>query len=193
MLAPRYPVTEPRAWWHSSMALSLYALAGSETFDMYETQRILSHPQWLCGYNPQSTGSTIFSQGPPPQSISAVCGPSPGTGQLPNYAYQGGYQEVGWTTQLHLASPRNFGAVLAWNVGLDATQVVVPFLLRRHRPFRNRLLPELTNFAHAAAHLYGGFNNLNLLNGPTSSPNTYFSGQSQLNAEFPGPRWWGAQ
>ena len=176
------------------MALSLYALAAGETFDMAETHRVLSHPQWLCGYNPGITGVMISAQNhnSMPASVAQVCAASP-TGQAPDYAYEGSFQEDGWTSQLRVAGPRNFPAVLAWNIGLDASGAMVPFLFRHRLPPRRRLMSTLSNFAHAAGHIYGGFTNLDYLSGPAGSPNTYLSGTPQLNAQFPGPRWWGRQ
>jgi hypothetical protein len=56
------------------------------------------------------------------------------------------------------------------------------------------LMTELTNAAHAAAHVVGAMSNVNRLNGAAGSPNTYFNSLSdgaQLNQLFPGPRWWG--
>lgn len=193
MLPPLAAAKQPhRVDWRSPMALSWYALAAGETFDMVETHRTLSHPQWLCGINPQIEGNTINAQDPNqvPASVSEVCGLSR-SGQVPNYAYEGWFQESGWTTQLGLASPRNFGAVLGWNLGLDLSQSIVPALLRHRLPGRALMMTELTNVAHAATHFYGGMTNLNRLNGPAGSPNTYFQGQPALNAQFPGPRWWG--
>ena len=194
VMLPPVPVAkkEHRVEWRSPMTLSWIALAASETFDMVETHRTLSHPQWLCGVNPETVGVTIRAQnvGQLPASMGAVCGLSP-SGQVANYAYEGSFQETGWTTQLGLASPRDFGAVLSWNLGLDASETVVPMLLHRRLPRRAMLMTELTNVAHAALHVYGGMTNVERLSGPGGSANTYFEGQPTLNAQFPGPRWWG--
>jgi hypothetical protein len=195
MLPPPAPKPEPHAAWRSPMALSWYALAASDTFDMIETHRNLSHPQWLCGINPQSSAVTIAapSRDQIPATLSQVCGLSP-SGQAANYAYEGSFQETGWTTQLGLASSRNFGAVLGWNLGFDASEAIVPVLFRHRMSRRALLMTELTNVAHAAAHIYGGMTNVERLNGPAGSPNTYFDGTSaavQLNQLYPGPRWWG--
>lgn len=184
-----------RAAWRSPMALSWYALGASATFDMAETFRTLSHRQWICGNNPQVGGTMIVALDPGelPGSVSQVCGVSP-SGQIANYAYEGYFHETGWTTQLGLASPRNFGAVLGWNLGLDASAAMLPVVFRHRMPHRTMLVTELTNVAHAALHVYGGFTNLNHLDGPAGSPNTYFDSLSdgaQLNPLFPGPRWWG--
>lgn len=178
--------------WLSPMALSWYALAAGETFDMVETHRTLSHPQWLCGTNPRLDGTTMNAETPDqlPASLVAVCGLSPG-GQIPNYGYETSFQESGWTTQLGLASPRNFGAVLGWNLGLDLSQTIVPALFRHRLSGRTILMSELTNVAHAAVHVYGGITNIQRLNGPEGSANTYFQGQAALTQQFPGPRWWG--
>ncbi len=194
MLPVAIPKTEPRAAWRSPMALSAYALAAGEVFDMVETHRTLSHPQWICGTNPQ-TGSMIAAQDRSqlPTSVAQVCGASP-SGQVPNYAYEGSFQETGWTTQFGLASPRNFGAVLGWNLGLDASEAILPMVFRHRLPRRAMLMTELTNAAHAAAHVVGALSNVNRLSGPAGSPNTYFNSLSdgvQLNQLYPGPRWWG--
>jgi hypothetical protein len=191
------PPPQPRHHdgWRSPMALSLYALAAGETFDMIETHRTLSHPEWICGYSPQAGVAmmTAVDGDPLPASVSAVCGASP-SGQIPNYAYEGTFRETGWTAGVGLASPRNFGAVLGWNLALDASGAVLPIAFRHRLSPRAMLMAELTNVAHAAAHFYGGMTNVNELNGSAGSPNTYFNGLkdgAQLNQLFPGPRWWG--
>ena len=194
MFPSSQPANQRRSRWRSPMALSLYALTAGEAFDMVETHRVLSHPQWLCGYNPQLTGITITAQNESslPASVTQVCASS-SAGQAPDYAFEGSFQEDGWTSQLHLAGPRNFTAVVSWNVSLDASEVIVPFLFRHRLPPRTTLAPELTNLAHAAAHIYGGFTNLNYLRGAAGSPNTYLNSAPQLNSLYPGPRWWGTQ
>ena len=175
--------------------LSLSALVASEVVDGYGTNKILNHPKWFCGYNPQDTRGWAISTTDQSRQWTAVdiqniCGPTA------NFMYDttqdGNFIERGWTAQWKLAGNRNAAGVIAWNVGADIGQAILAHYLHKKRGWVG-MIGTAMNATHAGGHLYGGITNVLFVN-RNNNPNSYFRlHNDDPNGSFPQPRWWGKQ
>lgn len=185
--------------WLNLNNLSIATLVAGEALDSWSTHNNLTHPKWICGYNPDFGNTLIYISPNPglnegPSSQNTVCGPGP-SGQVANYAYDatqmGAYTETGWVTKFHLAGNRNYAGVEAWNLANDVGQ----FLIARYaskRLARLRKVGPALNFSHGFGHIECGVLNIRFAMQHRNA-NTWEFPATVDSSLVPGPRWWGAQ
>jgi len=181
--------------WLTAYNFSLLALAAGETVDSWGTHRNMTHPKWLCGFDPEpGFGYAISSNDQILYGVSDVkniCGVSP-AGVQPNYMFDvtqtTSFTEVGWTAKWGLAGNRNFVGVEVWNLGNDVVQAVIAHYLHRKGGLIGKIGAAM-NYGRGINHAKLGIENFIYVS--RNATPAQWAKNNREGFSWSPPYWWG--
>ena len=184
--------------WLTAYNESVATLALGEVVDAWSTHRNLTHPKFLCGYNPvlaDNSVNVISTTDTTNYTVDELCGTHDG---LPgNYAYDvtqlGVFTEVGWAAKWGLAGNRDFARIETENIASDVLHAVVVKYLCKKGGWKCKV-GNATLLFHAEEHLRAGVSNFRFV-AKYGDPNAVYSKYFYLlpNWAHATPQWWGSK
>jgi hypothetical protein len=184
--------------WFTTYNMSIAALAVGEAIDTWGTHRNMTHPKFLCGYDPVLGGggaiSTTEGGTYDLYQLQALCGSS--NGLQANYAFDvtqlhGMFTDGGWAVKWGLAGNRDFVRVTVIDITGDLLHALAMKYLSKKGGWRSKV-GNATLLLHAEEHIRLGIDNLRFV-ADNNDPNTVFKNHPNQMPMWTDstPQWWG--